>query len=50
MTEPQKAFEAMMRVNGKQDLEKNKHGKYANTSVQVRWRYFLMGWELRGTR
>lgn len=46
---PQVIFETMMRANGysEQDLKKNKT-RYLSPSVQTRWKYFLMGWEMRG--
>jgi hypothetical protein len=50
MNEAQRTFEAYMRSNGKTDFKKNPKGKYVNTLLQVRWRYFQMGWELRGAR
>lgn len=45
----QKVFEAMMRANGysAKDLQRV-NSKYATPSVQTRWKYFLMGWEMRG--
>lgn len=45
---PQKVFEAMMRSKGHADFSKTKHGRYANTNLQTRWSYFLLGWEMRG--
>lgn len=46
---PQVIFETMMRANGysEQDLKKSKE-RYVSNGVQTRWKYFLMGWEMRG--
>jgi len=46
MTHCQKVFEAIMRVKGHTDFGMNGN-KYANSSLQVRWNYFRMGWEMR---
>lgn len=48
MSQAQSVFEAMMRGNGFNDLKKNDKGAYTNSSIQTRWRYFLIGWEMRG--
>ena len=48
MTKAQQVFEAMMVARGYLDFEQVK-GRYVNPSVQTRWNYFLMGWQLRGT-
>lgn len=50
MNEAQRVFEAYMRSNGRTEFKKSTKGKYLNTHLQVRWRYFQMGWELRGAR
>jgi len=50
MSEAQKTFEAFMRSNNKTDFSKNEKGRYADAAMQTRWRYFQMGWELRGAR
>ena len=42
MNEARKIFEAMM--HGRDRTRKG--DGYANPSVQVRWRYFLLGWEM----
>lgn len=47
MTQAQKVFEAIMRVKGNTDFETTATGKYKNQSVQTRWSYFQMGWEMR---
>jgi len=44
----QKTFEAMMRGNGYVDFKQNKTGRYLNNAIQTRWKYFLLGWEMRG--
>lgn len=48
MNQAQKIFEAMMRGRGYKDFAKNTKGEYTNSSIQTRWRYFLIGWEMRG--
>jgi hypothetical protein len=40
-----KAFEAIMLSKGKVDLERKGEG-YANPNIQVKWRYFLLGWTI----
>jgi hypothetical protein len=47
MTKVQKVFEAIMRTKGHTDFDQTK-GRYTNASLQVRWRWFQTGWELRG--
>lgn len=47
MDKMQQAFEAMMRVNGT-SVAKDSKGKYRNPTVQVRWKWFQTGWEMRG--
>jgi len=49
MTQAQKTFESIMMANGHDDFTKAKNGRYAVPSLQTRWKYFLLGWELRGT-
>lgn len=44
----QKMFEALMRSKGHTDFSKDKNNRYANLSLQTRWNYFLLGWEMRG--
>jgi hypothetical protein len=46
MTKTQKIFEAVMRSKGHTDLSKTATGKYTVPSVQVRWAYFNMGWQM----
>jgi hypothetical protein len=47
MKNPMQVFEMIMKLNGHTDFEK-KGDKYVSTSMQMRWKYFLMGWEMRG--
>ena len=47
MSQAQQTFEAVMRVDGHTDFTMAR-GKYTNASLQVRWRWFQTGWELRG--
>jgi hypothetical protein len=49
MTQAQKVFEAMMRAKGHTDFITVK-GRYSNTTLQMRWNYFLLGWEMRGVQ
>jgi hypothetical protein len=44
----QKVFEALMRSKGHSDLSQTSLGKYRVASIQMRWVYFQMGWEMRG--
>ena len=46
MTKAQQVFEAMMRSKGYRDLSKTKD-RYNVPTLQTRWNYFLMGWEMR---
>jgi hypothetical protein len=48
MTQTQKVFEALMRTKGYTDFAMNKTGKYMVPSMQMRWNYFQLGWEMRG--
>ncbi len=45
MNEARRVFEAMMRGNGHNDLTRT-GDKYNVPSLQTRWRYFLLGWEM----
>ena len=45
MTEARQVFEAMMRGNGHADLTRTGNS-YNVPSLQTRWRYFLLGWEM----
>ena len=46
MSKAQQIFEAIMRVKGHTDFQMIR-GKYVNGSLQTRWVYFQMGWEMR---
>lgn len=41
-------FEAMMRGQGHTDFARRPGGNYANGGIQTRWKYFQLGWEMRG--
>ena len=42
-------FEALMSSKGYTHADLNMTGdKYTNPSMQGRWNYFLLGWEMRG--
>jgi hypothetical protein len=45
MSKAQKMFEAIMRTKGHTDFSKE-NGRYNNPSLQTRWNYFQMGWEM----
>lgn len=45
MTQAQKVFESIMRVKGHTDFTIVKN-KYKNLSMQTRWSYFQLGWEM----
>jgi hypothetical protein len=47
MSREQRAFETLMRIDGHTNFAM-KNGKYVNSAMQVRWRWFRTGWELRG--
>lgn len=46
MTKAQQVFEALMRSKGHTDFYQSKSGKYAVPALQMRWVYFLTGWEM----
>lgn len=46
MSKAQKMFEAIMRTKGHTDFQMIR-GKYTNGSLQTRWIYFRMGWEMQ---
>ena len=47
MSQARKAFEAMMRGNGYDENDLLFLGKaYVKSATQMRWRFFLMGWEM----
>jgi len=45
MTKVQQVFEALMRSKGHADFNM-RNGKYSVPSLQVRWTYFQMGWNM----
>jgi hypothetical protein len=47
MTKAQEVFEAMMVAKGYTELEQTK-GRYISPTIQSRWNYFFMGWQMRG--
>ncbi len=50
MEEAKKIFEATMMANGFNDFEKRPNGDYNSPSLQTRWRYFFLGWQMRGIK
>jgi len=46
MNKAQQVFEALMRSKGHTDFNMNATGKYSVPALQMRWSYFLMGWEM----
>jgi hypothetical protein len=48
MSKAQQVFEALMRSKGHTDFSMNATGKYSVPALQMRWSYFLMGWEMKG--
>jgi len=47
MTHCQRVFEAIMRTKGHTEFNMNDTGKYLVPSLQIRWAYFQLGWEMR---
>lgn len=45
---PRAIFEAIMRSNGHTNFAKLASGRYKVPSLQTRWKYFQLGWEMRG--
>jgi hypothetical protein len=45
MSKAQRMFEAIMRTKGHTGFAQVK-GRYTNPSLQTRWIYFQMGWEM----
>lgn len=45
---PRPIFEAIMRSNGHTDFSLTSSGRYRLGAMQTRWKYFLLGWEMRG--
>lgn len=48
MSKCQKMFEVIMRTKGHTDFSMTSTCKYHNPSLQQRWAYFQMGWEMKG--
>lgn len=48
MKDARAVFEALMRGNGYENMDRDEHGQYVVSSLHTRWRYFLLGWEMRG--
>jgi hypothetical protein len=47
MSKAQSVFEALMRSKGHTDFNMNATGKYSVPALQMRWSYFLMGWNMK---
>ena len=47
MTKAQQVFEAIMAAKGHDDFSMSAKGKYLVPSLQMRWAYFQLGWEMR---
>jgi hypothetical protein len=47
MSKAQAIFEALMRSKGHTDFDMNANGKYSVPSLQTRWSYFQLGWEMK---
>ncbi len=50
MTQAQRAFEAVMKSAGHTNFSMTPTNKYVVPALQTRWKYFLLGWELRGAK
>jgi hypothetical protein len=48
MTQAQQVFEAIMATKGHNDFAMSAKGKYTTPSLQLRWVYFQLGWEMKG--
>lgn len=49
MEQARKVFETMMKANGySEEFLIKKNDRYTNPVVQTRWKYFRMGWEMKG--
>lgn len=46
MTQAQQVFEAIMATKGHSEFAMSAKGKYLVPALQMRWSYFLMGWEM----
>lgn len=47
MNEAREAFETLLVSKGK-PVPQWRDGKYESANVQTYWRWFVMGWQLRG--
>lgn len=47
MKEARKVFETILKANGHTNFE-IKNNKYIAPAMQTRWKYFLMGWQMKG--
>lgn len=47
MSKAQQVFEAIMATKGHNDFAMSATGKYLVASLQMRWTYFQLGWEMR---
>jgi hypothetical protein len=47
MTHAQVIFEAIMRGKGYTDFNMTRSGKYSIPSLQMRWSYFQLGWNMK---
>ena len=47
MTKAQQMFESIMCTKGHTNFGQTVHGRYVVPSLQVRWVYFRLGWEMR---
>lgn len=48
MSNAQAVFEAYMRTKGYDNFTMSASGKYKVPTLQTRWIYFQVGWEMRG--
>jgi hypothetical protein len=49
MREAQTVFETLMRANGYTNFKRKNNG-YSDPAMHYRWKYFLLGWEMRGLK
>jgi hypothetical protein len=47
MSKAQQVFEAIMAAKGHNEFAMSAKGKYLVPSLQMRWAYFQLGWEMR---
>jgi hypothetical protein len=50
MNKARMVFESLMRAKGYEDFSQSETGKYLVAALQIRWNYFLLGWEMRGVK